>query len=305
MTKRIDLRATPTWERPALVAAAFEALSLEESFVFIVDTDPLPLIVRLDQDYPARAAWTQRHVGHREWEIVVTRVDITGDREHGINHLRRTIFARCKPETQDALAAAARERTALKGEYIYNENEAWPYLGLLCEGALSAGSGANAARDRTFFEVHPFMAFGIAAALDGGLTFTNMRVITKSAKYLIIPIDTIHACADNDPQVLAAIGFLSAQQSRTLARALNAQVSMPTIGRVAAALLPYASPERGMHPALPPVTMLTQTQLAAAAGTVKEVAARAIAELESKEALRRERGRVRYLDRNKLLEYTQ
>jgi len=46
---------------------------------------------------------------------------------------------------------------------------------------------------------------------------------------------------------------------------IEMQHPMPTIGRVAAALLPYASPERGMHPALPPVTMLTQTQLAAAA----------------------------------------
>jgi len=35
---------------------------------------------------------------------------------------------------------------------------------------------------------------------------------------------------------------------------------------------------------------------------VKEVAARAIAELEEREALRRERGRIRYLDRTKLIE---
>ena len=305
MTKHLDLRKTPTWERPALVTAAFSALGPEESFVFVVDTDPLPLIVVLEQDFPGGAAWQQRHVGHREWEIGVSRVAPSRDGNSCMRYLQRTIFARAKPETLRTLAGAARDRTALKGEYIYHENEAWPYFGFLHEGALSAGSGATASRDRTFFEVHPFMAFGIAPALDGGLTFTNMRVITKSASYLAIPIDVIHALAETDPQVSAAMGFLSAQQSRTLARALNAQVSMPTISRVAAALLPYASPQRGMHPALPPVTMLTQTQLAAAAGTVKEVAARAIAELEAKSALRRERGRVRYLDRNKLLEYTQ
>lgn len=305
MSKHLDLRKTPTWERPALVAGAFSALGLKESFVFVADNDPLPLIVALEQDFPGEAVWQQRHVGHREWEITVSRVEPLQDGDSCIRYLQRTIFARAKPETLSALAAAARERTAIKGEYIYHENEAWPYLGFLHEGVLSAGSGANASRDRTFFEVRPFMAFGIAAALDGGLTFTNMRVITKSASYLAIPIDVIHALAESDPQVPAAIGFLSAQQSRSLARALNAQVSLPTISRVAAALLPYASPERGMQPALPPVTMLTQTQLAAAAGTVKEVAARAIAELEGKAALRRERGRVRYLDRNKLLEFTQ
>jgi hypothetical protein len=47
---------------------------------------------------------------------------------------------------------------------------------------------------------------------------------------------------------------------------------------------------------------MTQTQVAAAAGTVKEVAARAIADLERVQALRRERGHIRYLDRAKLLE---
>jgi hypothetical protein len=47
---------------------------------------------------------------------------------------------------------------------------------------------------------------------------------------------------------------------------------------------------------------MTQSQVAASAGTVKEVAARAIAELERLQALRRERGHIRYLDRTKLLQ---
>ena len=46
-------------------------------------------------------------------------------------------------------------------------------------------------------------------------------------------------------------------------------------------------------------------QIAAAGGTVKEVAARAIAELESRKALRREHGHIRYLDREVLLELIQ
>jgi hypothetical protein len=79
-------------------------------------------------------------------------------------------------------------------------------------------------------------------------------------------------------------------------------VSQPIIARVANALLPYAAPEQGLHPALPPLPNMTQSQVAASAGTVKEVAARAIAELERLQALRRERGHIRYLDRTKLLQ---
>ncbi len=61
-------------------------------------------------------------------------------------------------------------------------------------------------------------------------------------------------------------------------------------------------PERGLVPAAPSLSTITQSQIAAAGGTVKEVAARAIAELESRKALRREHGHIRYLDREVLLE---
>jgi hypothetical protein len=61
-------------------------------------------------------------------------------------------------------------------------------------------------------------------------------------------------------------------------------------------------PERGLSPARAPLPNLTQAQIAAAAGTVKEVAARAIAELEQRELLKRERGHIRYLDRQGLLD---
>ncbi|MBC5828935.1 MAG: hypothetical protein GIW98_01925 [Candidatus Eremiobacteraeota bacterium] len=57
--------------------------------------------------------------------------------------------------------------------------------------------------------------------------------------------------------------------------------------RVASALVVYAPPKDGLHPALPPLPSITQTQIAVAAGTVKEVAARAIAELEARRALKR------------------
>ena len=66
-------------------------------------------------------------------------------------------------------------------------------------------------------------------------------------------------------------------------------------------LLPYAMPDRGLVPAAHSLSTITQSQIAAAGGTVKEVAARAIAELEARKALRREHGHIRYLDREVLL----
>jgi len=77
---------------------------------------------------------------------------------------------------------------------------------------------------------------------------------------------------------------------------------MPIIARIAQVLLPFSLPERGLSAALAPLPHMTQAQIAAAAGTVKEVAARAIADLESRELLKRERGHIRYLDRQKLID---
>jgi CRP-like cAMP-binding protein len=118
----------------------------------------------------------------------------------------------------------------------------------------------------------------------------------------MLPYDAVREIAGRNVTFLAALGATTAQRNRTLAGALASQVSQPIIARVANALLPYAAPEQGLHPALPPLPNMTQSQVAASAGTVKEVAARAIAELERLQALRRERGHIRYLDRTKLLQ---
>jgi CRP-like cAMP-binding protein len=95
---------------------------------------------------------------------------------------------------------------------------------------------------------------------------------------------------------------VNAQRRRDHMQALATQATMPIIARVAHVLVPYAMPERGLSPARAPLPNLTQAQIAAAAGTVKEVAARAIAELEQRELLKRERGHIRYLDRQGLLD---
>jgi hypothetical protein len=58
-----------------------------------------------------------------------------------------------------------------------------------------------------------------------------------------------------------------------------------------------------LAPAIAPLPNMTQSQIAASAGTVKEVAARAIAELERQGLLKRERGHIRYLNRQGLTDF--
>jgi len=193
------------------------------------------------------------------------------------------------------------EREAKKGEVLCAENSPSDTLGLLLDGALAVVVGAGA-RERSLFHLFPFDTFGDTEFFDLGLAMGRTIVLSKTARYATVPVQRLRELGEQQPAFLLAMGAIVAQRNRTLASALAAQVSQPIIARVAAALLPYAAPERGLHPALAPLPTMTQAQVAASTGTVKEVAARAIAELERVQALRRERGHIRYLDRTQLLE---
>ena len=301
---RLDLRRIPTWERPALLLSAFERLPVSGSLVFVADYEPRPLAMRLEHVHPGAFAWVQRHVGHHEWEVSMMRVDRDDTGNTMLNYLQRTVFGTASQRSRDELAAAAVQHTARKGTVVYDENVMWPYLGFLREGMLSLSTcGPSGGRERVLYDVLPFEAFGVIQALDGGLTLGKMTVMSPKASYLLVPLEVVSRLIQSDPEVGSAIGTLCAARARELAHRLSAQGSQTTLARVAYVLLPYAAPEKGLQPALPPVEHLTQAQLAAAAGTVKEVAARSIAELETRGALRRERGRIRFLDRNKLLEF--
>lgn len=102
---RLDLRDVPTWERPPHLLRAFQALAVNESMCFTTDHEPRPLVMRLEYLHPGEAAWVQRQVGNREWEIELTRIDRQDIGKSVLSYLRRSIFARTKAETRDALAA--------------------------------------------------------------------------------------------------------------------------------------------------------------------------------------------------------
>jgi signal-transduction protein with cAMP-binding, CBS, and nucleotidyltransferase domain len=214
---------------------------------------------------------------------------------------RSPIFSKLNGEARSLLNQAMTEHIARKGEIICSENSPCHQIGVVLEGAVAVFVGAGT-RERLLFHLYPFDLFGDVEYFDRGLAVGRTIVLSKNARYATVAYDAIERIGMRDPAFLTSLAAGVSQHARTLASALAAQVSKPILARVAGALLPYAAPERTLHPALSPLPTMTQAQVAAAAGTVKEVAARAIAELERVQALRRERGHIRYLDRVKLLE---
>lgn len=284
-----------------MVLEESDNLAAGDSFDFVTEVDPRALMARLEQLRPGEFSFEHRHVGESEWRVRLTRQHVDPHASSLSTALRRSsIFSRASDNARAKIAEAMTEHNARKGQIISAENAGCTTVGLVIEGAMAVFVGAGS-RERLLFHLFPYETFGESEFFDDGLTMGRTVALAKITRYATVPFDVLRAVATGEPDFLMAMGATAAQRNRSLASELAAQVSQPIIARVASALLPYAAPERELHPALPPLPTMTQAQIAAAAGTVKEVAARAIAELERVQALRRERGHIRYLDRSKLL----
>lgn len=298
----LDLRNLPVWERASTVFEESAKLAAGASFLFLTEVDPHALIARLEELRPGEFSFEARHVGGSEWRVSLTRLHVDSHASSLRSALRKSaVFSHLSQDVHARIIESMTEHSARKGHVVCPENARCGSLGIVIEGAMAVLVGAGS-RERLLFRLMPFDTFGESEFFDGGLSIGRTIVLSKHARYATAPFDVVADLVMRVPALAMAIGAACAQRNRTLAHELAAQVSQPIIARVASALLPYAAPERALHPALQPLPTMTQAQIAAAAGTVKEVAARAIAELERVHALRRERGHIRYLDRSKLLE---
>jgi uncharacterized protein (DUF2249 family) len=299
----IDLRNLPAWERPDLIRKALDRLPSGASLTLILENEPRALSARIGQDRPDRFVIESRRVGSRVWHLRLThRTGETAEKNSAFQHISRCpAFASLDASVREEMAVPAVWQTGRRGQALVQENADWPFIGMVTEGIVARANGGGRERERILYEIFPYELFGVAEYFDRGYKMARIAVFSKSAHVLKIPWDVIARIAARYPELTNALGIVMAQRVRLLADALAVQGSLPILGRIARVLLPYAMPERGLVPAANSLSTITQSQIAAAGGTVKEVAARAIAELESRKALRREHGHIRYLDREVLL----
>lgn len=301
LSSDLDLRDLPVWERAAIVLERADALAAGERFAFLTEIHPRALLSRLDQLRPGTLTFEPRRLGAGHWRIDLVRVAHNGAKGSAAAFVHNPLLAKLGAETRRAFERDLTEHQLRKGDTVVTENESRNFLGVVTHGVLGIFAGAGG-RERLLYHRFTYDLTGEIEFLDGGLAVGKTVVLSKSASVARIPYETVRAHIEREPEFFSGLAACCAQHARTLAQALTEQVHQPIIARVSIALLAYAAPERGLHPALPPLVHMTQSQVAAAAGTVKEVAARAIAELERAGAIRRERGHIAFLDRTKLLE---
>lgn len=284
--------------------AAFDALAEDASFTVVSDHEPRPLRLSLETLYPEQVVFSSRHFGIGHWEITLRRAVANSDMSALGAFLRRCAsLSEAREQTMSTLEDRVSERTMRDGEAIVEQDAQWPFLGLLRSGTLASVMASTVGRDRKLFDILAGETFGIVETLDGGRTVARIVVSSTTARIVLVPRGIVLSLMAEDFGFARGLMMICAQRSRLLAERFTDLFAQSAIARVAAAILPFAAPDVGLTPSLEPLRHMTQEQLALTAGTAKEVAARAIAELETAGAIARARGRIARTDRTKLDEF--
>ncbi len=296
----LDSRALPSTNRSLIILEAFDKLQLGGILELPDESDPRALRNEFLQHRPGRFSWDARNLGTGRWTIRIERIDEQADVATFLSH--STPFSNARAQTVRELAATSSERDYKQNDTIFDEGEMWPYLAFVRSGKvvltlLSADGKAHSLGERV---VHD--SLNETGTFDGGGATTRAEALTDCT-LVLLPQEAVMKAARRDTDL--AIGFLtdSSQARRRSVDTIADLAFAHVLQRVAKFLLSYAPATTGMARGLPGIENLSQAQVAAAAGTVRDMAARALLRLKNSGAVELDRGRVRALDRERLEGY--
>lgn len=293
----LDARSLSAATKEEQILESFDKLTVGAVLEINEEPDPRALRNEMNQVRAGRFSWDARNLGGNRWTVRLERIDENADGENLLAHVPP--FGSAKAATVKELAAQAGERTYRAGETIFDEGEIWPYLGVVRTGKAILTLLSPDGKTHTIGERLTHDTLNESATFDSGGATTRAEALTD-VTILTIPSEAImHACR-NDAEL--ALGFLitSSQARRRSIDTIADLAFAHVLQRVAKFLLGYARTSVGMTKGLPGVENLSQAQIAAAAGTVRDMAARALLRLKNAHAVELDRGRVKAIDRARL-----
>lgn len=293
----LDARSLSAATKVPHILDAFDKLTLGAVLEIVEETDPRALRNEMAQMRPGKFSWDSRNLGSNHWLIRLERIDEHAGGEAFLAHVAP--FGSAKASTIKDLAGQMSERTYRAGDTIFDEGEMWPYLGIVRSGKVIYTLLSPDGKTHTLGERLTHDTLNESGNFDGGGATTRAEALTDATIVTIPSEAIIHACR-NDAEL--ALGFLiAASQARRRSVDTIADLAFAhVLQRVAKFLLGYARTSIGMTRGLPGVESLSQAQIAAAAGTVRDMAARALLRLKNANAVELDRGRVRAIDRARL-----
>jgi CRP/FNR family transcriptional regulator len=188
------------------------------------------------------------------------------------------------------LAARCSTRTLRRGEILFEEGQPCRGLFVVAEGAVEVRQTSLRGREQVFHSEGPGATLGEVPLFDGG-GYLASAVALEPARVLLLPrADLLDLCRRR-PGVTLSLLEAMARRVRRFAGLVSDLAFRPVPERLAR----YLEEAAGPRPIVPGTVLdlqLTQTQLAARLGTVRELVARAFAQLAAGGVIQRKRARV-------------
>jgi len=187
------------------------------------------------------------------------------------------------------------EKTADRAEMVLLEGESATNLYFVASGVVKMFKTSAEGKEQILSIVRPGESFNDVPIFDGGLNPASARVMGPVLLYGIKKND-MEAILRNHPQIALNVIKVLASRVRHLVSLVEDLSFKHVIGRVAKILLEHVGGEMGRGP------RLTQQEMAAMAGTAREVVGRSLKALEEEGAIKLDRHRIIITDKEALKE---
>ena len=177
------------------------------------------------------------------------------------------------------------EKEVETGEMILLEDEHSDVLYFVASGVVKVFKTSSDGKEQILSLIRPGESFNDVPVFDGGPTLASAQAIGPVVLYGMRNSD-LEAIFRSHPQVSLNVTRVLSQQMRHLVSLVEDLSFRHVIARVAKILLEYASDGTGPKP------RLTHQEMAAMAGTAREMIGRSLKSLEDGGAIRLERQRI-------------
>ena len=202
---------------------------------------------------------------------------------------RVSYFASLPASELSRLSGRCTVRTLAPGETLFEEGEPCRGLIVIAEGRVEIRQISLRGREQVFHTEGPGAALGEGPLFDGGGYIASAVALAPTRALFLPRAEVIRVC-QRHPAVALAILKTLARRVRHFAGIVSDLAFRPVTERLARHLeTAIAGPIR---PGTRIELSLTQAQLAARLGTVRELVARAFAQLEKSGVIARDRSRV-------------
>jgi CRP/FNR family cyclic AMP-dependent transcriptional regulator len=203
-------------------------------------------------------------------------------------------FAGLDAATLERVARETQELTFDRGQVLFLENDPCRGLYVVREGLVRVFKTSPEGREQVMSIAGPGDSFNAVPVFDGGPNPATATALEKT-DVLLVPGETFQTLTAACPAAAAIIRMLAGHLRR--ATTMVEDLSFRTVvSRLAKLLLDLAAGESGPPPAPP----LTQEEMAARVGSVRDVVGRGLRQLEKQGAIKMAQNRLLVVDADRL-----